>query len=80
VNFTVSQFLNRINKLAVLHSIKDNTNQNHLKFPHHHKLSKTLRNNSNPLNTTIPSKINIENSILNAYKGRGRVGTQIGPI
>ena len=68
MNFTVSQFLSRINKLALLQSIKGNTNENHLKFPHHHKLSAALRNNSNPSNTYIPSKINIENTVLNAYK------------
>ncbi|CAF2819722.1 unnamed protein product [Rotaria sp. Silwood2] len=69
VNFTVSQFLNRINKLSTLQNIKINTNENKLHFPQHHKVSSSsLRSTSNSSNTTIISKADIENSVLNAYK------------
>jgi hypothetical protein len=68
VNFTVSQFLNRINKLSTLQDIKSNASENKLRFPQHHKLSQALRNTSNPSNPTIISKSDIENSVLNAYK------------
>ena len=67
VNFTVSQFLNRINKLAVLQSIKSNVNDNKLHVPHHHKLSTTLQNTSNSLNMNNLSKSSVENSVLHAY-------------
>ena len=68
VNFTVSQFLNRINKLAVLQSIKSNVKDNKLHFPQHHKLSTTLQNSSNSLNMNNLSKTSIENSVLRAYR------------
>lgn len=68
VNFTVLQFLNRINKLSALQSTKSDTDQNNLRFPQHHKLSKTSKNISNSLNTTILSKTAIENRVLEAYK------------
>ncbi|CAF4018200.1 unnamed protein product, partial [Rotaria magnacalcarata] len=68
VNFTVSQFLNRINKLSTLQSIKSNTNQNNLRFPQRHKLHNTSINISNSSNVTTLSKIAIENSVLQAYK------------
>ncbi|CAF1265224.1 unnamed protein product [Rotaria magnacalcarata] len=68
VNFTVLQFLNRINKLAVLQNIKNNTNQNHLHFPQHHKLSRTMQNISNTSKTIDFSKISIENTVSKAYK------------
>ncbi|CAF4823188.1 unnamed protein product, partial [Rotaria sp. Silwood2] len=68
VNFTVSQFLSQINKLSTLQNIKDNTHENKLHFPQHHKVSSTLRNASNSSNITIISKTDIENTVLNAYK------------
>ncbi|CAF2961111.1 unnamed protein product [Rotaria sp. Silwood2] len=68
VNFTVAQFLSRINKLSVLQNIKSNTSQNDLRFPQHHKLSRTSKNSSNSLNTTILSKKAIEDRVLDAYK------------
>ena len=67
VNFTVAQFLNRINKLTVLKNIKSNTNTNNLRFPQHHKLFKTLQNISISLNTANLSKTTIENRVLEAY-------------
>lgn len=45
VNFTVSQFLSRIKKLSMLQHIKSNADENKLRFPQHHKLSTTSRNN-----------------------------------
>lgn len=41
VNFSVNQFLQRVEKLAILQSIKHSStmNQNNLTFPKHHKLS-----------------------------------------
>ncbi|CAM2714524.1 unnamed protein product [Rotaria socialis] len=68
VNFTVSQFLNRINKLSTLQGIKSNTNQNNLPFSQHHKLPKTSIGISNSSNATTLSKIAIENSVIQAYK------------
>ncbi|CAF1525384.1 unnamed protein product, partial [Rotaria magnacalcarata] len=68
VNFTVAQFMNRINKLSTLQGIKSNTNQNNLRFHQHHKLHKTLINISNSSNATTLSKIAIENSVLQAYE------------
>ncbi|CAF2640645.1 unnamed protein product, partial [Rotaria sp. Silwood2] len=68
VNFTVSQFRNRINKLSTLQNIKNNTYENKLRFPQHHKVSSALRNTSNSSNTTFISKTDIKNSVLNAYK------------
>ncbi|CAF3853366.1 unnamed protein product [Rotaria sp. Silwood1] len=67
VNFTVSQFLNRINKLSALLNIKSNANQNNLPFPQHHKLSRKLPNTSNPTSTISLSKIAIENSVRTSY-------------
>ncbi|CAF4753934.1 unnamed protein product, partial [Rotaria sp. Silwood2] len=68
VNFTVSEFLTRINKLSTLQNIKNNTIENKLRFPQHHKLSSSSQNTSNSSNTTIISKTDIENSVLNAYQ------------
>jgi hypothetical protein len=68
VNFTVSQFLNRVNKLSVLQNIKNDTPQNNLRFPEHHKLSKTVKDISNPANTITLSKTSIEERVLEAYK------------
>ncbi|CAF1276881.1 unnamed protein product [Rotaria sordida] len=67
VNFTVSQFLNRINKLSALLNIKSNANQNNLRFPQHHKLSRKLPNTSNPTSTISLSKTDIENSVRTSY-------------
>ncbi|CAF4563248.1 unnamed protein product, partial [Rotaria magnacalcarata] len=68
VNFTVSQFLNRVNKLSVLQNIKSNANQNNLRFPQHHKLHRTTQNTSTVSNTTNLSKTAIENRVLEAYE------------
>ena len=68
VNFTVSQFINRINKLSALQYIKDHTDENKLRFPHHHKLSTASRGTTNLPNTTDLSKAVIEKTITNAYK------------
>ncbi|CAF1318994.1 unnamed protein product [Rotaria sordida] len=67
VNFTVSQFLNRINKLSALLNIKSNANQNNLRFPQHHKLPRKLPNTSNPTSTISLSKTDIENSVRTSY-------------
>lgn len=68
VNFTVSQFLNRINKLLALQRTKDNANENRLRFPRHHKLGAATSVTSNPSNTTIPSNATIEETAEKAYK------------
>lgn len=52
----------------MLQRIKDNTNENKLIFPCHHKLSTTSSVNYNLSNTTIPSKAMIEKTVMNAYK------------
>jgi hypothetical protein len=39
VNFTVAQFLNRMNKLITLQNIKNNESENKLNFPQHHKVA-----------------------------------------
>jgi hypothetical protein len=68
VNFTVLEFLNRIKKLSTLQKIKNNTNENKLRFPQHHKILSTSHNNSKSSNTTTITKTDIENTVLNAYE------------
>ncbi|CAF2149730.1 unnamed protein product [Rotaria magnacalcarata] len=69
VNFTVLQFLNRINKLAVLQNIKNNTNQNHLHFPQHQKylLKIPLELSRNGRIITIEEMSNIAARALDAF-------------
>lgn len=67
VNFTVSQFLSRINKLLVLQNIKCNTDKNFLKFPHHHKLSTTITNILNTSNIINLSNSAVETIVHDAY-------------
>ena len=68
VNFTVSQFLSQVSKLSTLQNIKNNKHLNSLRFPQHHKLSKTSDNMFNLSNTKIPSKTDIENTVHKAYE------------
>ncbi|CAF1530024.1 unnamed protein product, partial [Rotaria sp. Silwood1] len=67
VNFTVAQFLSRINKLITLQTINNNSSENKLRFPQHHKLSSTTRNAADSSNITIMSKTDIKTTVLNAY-------------
>lgn len=68
VNFTVAQFLSRMNKLTTLQNIKNNASENKLRFPQHHKVSSTQRNTLNSSNINIISKTDIENTVINAYR------------
>ncbi|CAF1375253.1 unnamed protein product [Adineta ricciae] len=68
VNFTISQFLSRINKFFMLNDIKTHAHENKLRFPKHHKLSSTLPYASNSSNVMIISKIDIENIVINAFQ------------
>ncbi|CAF1390611.1 unnamed protein product, partial [Rotaria sordida] len=61
------EVLNILEQVPIPNSI-DNTHENKLHFPQHHKVSSTLRNASNSSNITIISKTDIENTVLNAYK------------
>ncbi|UJR11824.1 hypothetical protein I4U23_016004 [Adineta vaga] len=68
VNFTASQFLNRINKTSVLQKIKCESNKNNLHFSQHHKLLKTNRNIPNPSDLAKLTITNIEKKVSEAYE------------
>ena len=70
VNFSVNEFLQRVEKLAVLQSIKCSSeyNKNNIIFPKHHKQSKQTF--STPLTSTIATTITeklLEEIVFSAY-------------
>ena len=67
VNFTVQQFITHVNKLSMLQHIKGNTDSNGLRFPQHHKLSKTSTNKPILSKKIEVSKELIEQTVLDAY-------------
>lgn len=68
VNFTASQFLSQVNKLSTLQNIKNNQHLNSLRFPQHHKLSKTSSTISDISNSSIPSKHDIEQTVYKSFE------------
>jgi hypothetical protein len=70
VNFSVNEFLQRIEKLAVLQRIKCSSeyNKNNIIFPKHHKQSQQTFSTplTTPLTTTITEKL-LEEIVFSAY-------------
>lgn len=68
VNFTILQFLQRVNKLTALQTIKNHSSANHLRFPQHHKLPRVNQFVPTHQYNNHLSKKSIENAVLKAYK------------
>lgn len=67
VNFTAQKFITQANKLSMLQEIKGNVKSNYLRFPRHHKQSKTSSTVSFSSKRTDLSKELIQQTIVKAY-------------
>ena len=81
VNFSVNQFLQRVEKLAILQAIKHSSsmNQNNLIFPKHHKLSHYIHScSSSSTSATTFTESLIEEIVSRAYSKASEILSSCG--
>jgi hypothetical protein len=69
INFTINEFLQRVQKLAVLQTIKCSSdfNKNNLTFPKHHKQSRQTCSIFSTSATTVITEKLLEETVSRAY-------------